>query len=132
MHTAVTDNQHTQNLLAKGHAMTSFSSLFDSPSPVGNDILGPFVPIPPDCACLILMNVITPQILELPGINYHLRCSELGLACNKNQNVLPMTVSLGGKNDGRSVVVRVSDFLVVVVVVSGLGVTWSRSNVDPR
>ena len=43
-----------------------------------------------------------------------------------------MTVSLGGKNDGRSVVVRVSDFLVVVVVVSGLGVTWSRSNVDPR
>ena len=43
-----------------------------------------------------------------------------------------MTVSLGGKNDGRSVVVRVSDTLVVVVVVSGLGVTWSRSNVDPR
>ena len=43
-----------------------------------------------------------------------------------------MTVSLGGKNDGRSVVVRVGDFLVVVVVISGLGVTWSRSNVDPR
>ena len=63
-----------------------------------------------------------------------MRSSELGLACYKNKNVLPMTVSLGGKNDGRSVVVRVSDFLVVVVVVvvSGLGVTWSRSNVDPR
>ena len=44
-----------------------------------------------------------------------------------------MTVSLGGKNDGRSVVVRVSGVVVVVVVVvSGLGVTWSRSNVDPR
>ena len=44
-----------------------------------------------------------------------------------------MTVSLGGRNEGRSVVVRVSDFFVVVVaVVAGLGVTCCRSNVDPR